>query len=136
MTPTEQAKDKRLRDIYNSSLEKYNEKMAEQNFCCDICQRPFVSGAGSKEFNKEVYTAFFDHDHRCCPRRLKKYCGLCCRGLLCFGCNKFVVGIIEKQKIPVDRLVAYMKKWSHIQPRTNAPGPRRRKRSKRKKKGK
>ncbi len=133
LTKAEQAKDKRLRDIYNSSLEVYNQRMAEQNFCCAVCERPFVKGCGSQEFNKEVYTPFFDHDHRCCPRRLKKYCGLCVRGLLCYTCNKFVVGIMEKMKIPVDRLFDYMKKWSFIQPREHEPGPRKRKRKSRKK---
>jgi hypothetical protein len=130
MTSQERAKDKRLRDIYNSSLEKNNITMAEQNNCCAICERPFVVGAGSGAFKKEVYTPFQDHDHACCPRRLKKFCGLCNRGLLCFGCNKYVVGVIEKQKVPVTRLLAYLQKWSFIQPRVH---PARAKRAKRKK---
>ena len=131
MTPQERAKDKRLRDTFNSSLEKFNAKMMEQNCCCAICERPFVAGAGSGAFNKKVYTPFQDHDHACCPRRLKKFCGLCNRGLLCFGCNKYVVGVIERQKVPIDRLVAYLNKWKHIQPREH---PVRMKREKRKKK--
>jgi len=130
MTSQERAKDKRLRDIYNSSLEKNNATMAEQNNCCAICERPFVVGASSLKFKKEVYTPFQDHFHGCCPRHLKKFCGLCNRGLLCFLCNKFVVGVIEMKDIPADRLADYMAKWKHIQPRVH---PARAKRAKRKK---
>lgn len=130
MTKQEQAKDKRLRDTFNSSLEKFNAQLAEQNYCCAICERPFIAGAGSKEFNKEVYTPFVDHDHKCCPRRLKKFCGLCTRGLLCYGCNRYVVGVIERTKIPVERLAAYLQKWSFIKPREH---PKARAKKKRKK---
>jgi hypothetical protein len=136
VTKAEAAKDRRLKSIFNSSLEQFMEKMREQNFCCAICERPFATGANpNHEFNKEVYGAFQDHDHACCPRRLHKFCGKCNRGLLCYTCNKFVVGIIEKMKIPADRLLAYIQKWAFIEPRENAPGPRKRKR-KRKRKGK
>ena len=132
MTP-EQSKDKRLRDVYNSSLAKHNALMEEQGHCCAICQRPFIAGAGSGEFKKDVYTPFQDHDHACCPRRLHKFCGLCNRGLLCYTCNKFVVGVIEKMKIPVDRLLAYLQKWAFIIPREH---PKRIKRAKRAKRAK
>lgn len=136
MTKAEAAKDRRLRVVFNSSLDEFMTKMREQNFCCAVCERPFQIGANTKqEFNKEVYGAFQDHDHACCPRRLHKFCGRCNRGLLCYTCNKFVVGIMEKMKIPVDRLFDYMKKWSFIQPREHPAGPRKRKR-KRKRKGK
>ena len=135
MTQTpEEVKDKRLREVYNSSLEKHNALMAEQKSCCAVCERPFVQGAGAGNFKKGVYTAFQDHDHACCPRRLRKFCGLCNRGLLCYTCNKFVVGIIEKQKIPVERLLAYLEKWKHIQPREHQKRLKRAKRAKRQKK--
>ena len=130
MTTAERLKDKRLRDTYNSSLEAFNTLMAEQHNCCAICERPFIVGAGSREFKKEVYTPFQDHFHGCCPRRLKKFCGLCNRGLLCYLCNKFVVGVIEMKSIPADRLAAYMAKWAHIQPRTHAKKCARKKRKK------
>jgi hypothetical protein len=133
LTPQERAKDKRLRTTFNSSLEKFNAKMEEQGYCCAICQRPFVAGANpTGEFKKEVYSAFFDHAHRCCPRRLKKFCGRCCRGILCFTCNKFVVGVLEKLKIDIDRLYAYIKKWDFIEPREHPLGrAKRAKRTKR-----
>lgn len=133
MTP-EQTKDKRLRDIYNSSLEKHNALMKEQGHCCAICQRPFVKGAGPGGFKCETYTAFQDHDHACCPRRLHKFCGQCNRGLLCYTCNKFVVGVIEKMKIPVERLLDYLQKWAFIQPRDHPKRIKRAKRAKRRKK--
>jgi hypothetical protein len=130
MTQQEQAKDKRLRTIFSSSLEQFNQQMTAQNNCCAICERPFLLGAGSGQFKKEIYTAFQDHDHACCPRRLKKFCGQCNRGLLCYTCNKFVVGVIEKMKIPVVRLLAYLEQWKFILPREHP----KRLRAKRKKK--
>lgn len=133
MTSQEAAKDKRLRATFNSSLVGFRQRMAEQNNCCAICERPFLVGAGSGQFNKEVYTAFQDHDHACCPRRLRKFCGKCNRGLLCYTCNKFVVGVIEKMKIPVVRLLAYLEKWKHIEPREHPMRLKRAKRAKRKK---
>lgn len=137
MTTQEKAKDRRLRDTFNSSLEKFNDTMASQNFSCAICEKPFVLGvAHIGEFKKEVYSAFQDHDHACCPRRLHKFCGLCNRGLLCYTCNKFVVGVIEKMKIPVDRLLAYMQKWSYIQPREHPKYIKRAKKAKRAKRAK
>ena len=114
MTPQEKAKDKRLQDTFNSSLDKFNAKMAEQNNCCAICGRPFVLGASTEKFKKEIDTAFMDHVHGCCPRRLKKFCGACNRGLLCYICNRFVVGVIEMKEIPAGKLAAYMEKWKHI----------------------
>lgn len=120
LTAAEKAKDKRLQLTYKSSLAMFNTLMYEQDFCCAICQRPFVAGKGKKDFNKAVYPAFQDHFHGCCPRHLKRFCGQCNRGLLCFLCNKFVVGVIEMKDIPADRLAAYMSKWAHILPRIHS----------------
>lgn len=104
LTSKEKAKDKRLRETYNMTLEEHNAKRASQNNKCAICRRDF------REF-----TAFQDHDHRCCPRRLKKFCGKCNRGLLCYLCNKYAVGLIEwmrKMDIPMTELVKYLEYWT------------------------
>jgi len=110
LTTSEEAKDKRLKKIYKKSLAEFNAQVEEQDGGCAICGRSFVE-----------FTAFQDHDHRCCPRKLKEYCGKCCRGVLCFLCNKFVVGIVERQKVPVDKLLEYVNKWKHIKPREVPP---------------
>lgn len=115
MTSKEKAQDKRLRDIYKSSLEERNAKLVHQKYCCPICGRPFVKGASPLEWDKEFYTSFFDHYHGCCPRRLKKFCGLCNRDILCYICNKFVVGVLEMKKIDHNKLAAYMNKWAPMQ---------------------
>jgi hypothetical protein len=119
MNSKERAQDKRLREIYKSSLEERNAKLEEQHYCCDICGRPFVKGAAkpgdTTEWDKDYYTSFFDHYHGCCPRRLKKFCGLCNRGILCYICNKFVVGVLEMKKIDANKLAAYMNKWAPMQ---------------------
>jgi hypothetical protein len=111
LTSAEKAKDKRLRSIYNISLEAQNAQKAEQGDACAICHRPF-----------RIFTAFQDHAHACCPRRLKTYCGKCCRGLLCFGCNKYLVGVLERQakgnKMSAielcESILVYLKKYDRI----------------------
>jgi Recombination endonuclease VII len=108
MTSAERAKDQRLQKIYKITLEEQNANKASQNNACACCGRDF-----------DHYTAFQDHLHKCCPRRLKEFCGKCNRGLLCYTCNKFVVGILERgQPLPplalLARLVAYFEKWEPI----------------------
>lgn len=98
-----QTKDKRLKKIYKISEEEFNRSIQEQGGGCAICNRSF-----------KKFIAFQDHFHGCCPRRKKEYCGKCNRGQLCFICNKFVVGYLEKQKIDHNRLAAYMNKWNDI----------------------
>src|SRR5216683_6725828 len=115
MTSKERAQDKRLRDVYKSSLEERNSKLVSQKYCCAICERPFIKSASSLEWDKEFYTSFYDHYHGCCPRRLKKFCGLCNRGILCYICNKFVVGALEMKKIDHNKLATYLNKWAPMQ---------------------
>jgi hypothetical protein len=109
MTSKETAKDARLRKIYLSSLEEHDAKIADQGGGCAICGRAFPE-----------FSAFQDHYHGCCPRRLKTYCGKCNRGVLCYLCNKYVMGVIEKMKMgdgsPFDvaRLFDYITKWKAI----------------------
>ncbi|GEM_PF-1879901 len=112
MTSAERAKDKRLRDIYNTTLEAQNEQRAKQGNRCAICRRDFAK-----------FTAFQDHEHKCCPRRLKKFCGRCNRSLLCFSCNKFVVGVLERQSVDgkklnplwlLKQIIAYFEYWNPI----------------------
>lgn len=103
MTTSEKAQDARLRRIYKKTLADKKREIGEQGGGCAICGRPFPK-----------FTANQDHFHKCCPRRLKEFCGKCCRGWLCFICNKYVMGVIERQNIPIDRVFAYIKKWEPI----------------------
>jgi hypothetical protein len=112
LTTAERAKDKRLRDIYNTTLEAQNEQKAKQDNRCAMCRRDFAR-----------FTAFQDHEHKCCPRRKKKFCGKCNRGLLCYPCNKFVTGILEKQSVDgklldplfmLARMTKYFEYWNPI----------------------
>ena len=112
MNTAERAKDKRLQDIYNTTLEKQNEQRAKQGNKCAICRRDFAK-----------FTAFQDHEHKCCPRRLKKFCGRCNRGLICYPCNKFVVGLLEKQSVDkvlldplwlLSQMTKYFEFWNPI----------------------
>ena len=106
LSKSEIAKDKRLREIYNMPLEVQNEQRRKQKNACAICRRPFSQ-----------FQAYQDHDHKCCPRRLKRYCGKCNRSLLCYICNKKAVGIIEyliKLEIDPQKVVDYYKEWNVI----------------------
>lgn len=96
-------KDARLRRIYKITESEQDKSIVEQGGGCAICSRPFPR-----------FRMFQDHYHGCCPRKLKEYCGRCTRGQLCYICNKFVVGYMEKQGIDPNRLAAYMNKWEKI----------------------
>lgn len=106
LTKSQKAKDRRLREIYNTTLAAQNEQRQVQGNACGICGRSFLE-----------FVTFQDHDHKCCPRRLKKFCGLCNRGLLCYLCNKYAVGLIEwmrKMNIPKEKVVKYIDDWDVI----------------------
>lgn len=103
LSKSDKGRDKRLTTIYGISLATQNIQRDQQNNACAICGRSFVT-----------FTKFQDHDHRCCPRRLKNFCGKCNRGLLCYLCNKYAVGLLEwmeKMGIMLDKVVEYKKFW-------------------------
>lgn len=102
MTSKEIAKDKRLKKIYKMSVLDFNRQLECQNYCCAICRRPFPP---KRDAEGKQFTPFQDHWHACCPRRLKEFCGKCNRGLLCYLCNKYVVGVLERQKMEVKELL-------------------------------
>lgn len=58
---------------YGITLERYNEILKSQNYCCAICDR------NETEFTNKLAV---DHNHK--SKNI--------RGLLCFHCNKFKVG--------------------------------------------
>lgn len=112
LTPSEKAKDARLRKTYKITLDEQNAQRKKQGNACAICGRDFAK-----------FTPFQDHWHGCCPRRLKEFCGKCNRSLLCFGCNKYVVGVIERQSVngvrlnPIallNSLLAYFEYWEPV----------------------
>ena len=111
MTPSEKARDARLRRIYKKTLAESKAELAEQGGGCAIC------GRSAKQFIMNQ-----DHWHGCCAAKRKDknkdYCGKCCRGQLCFLCNKYVIGVLERQKLPaielVEKILAYLKKWDVI----------------------
>jgi hypothetical protein len=111
LTSSEKAKDRRLQKTYKLTLDQQNKIIEEQGGGCAICGRPFPP---RKDKNGKTFTPFQDHFHGCCPRRVKEFCGLCSRGCLCFLCNKYLVGVVEKQNLPVDKLLAYLQKWEKI----------------------
>ena len=110
MTPSEKARDARLRRIYKKTLAESKAELAEQGGGCAIC------GRSAKQFIMNQ-----DHAHDCCGSKKKDknkdYCGLCNRGQLCYLCNRKVVGAIErwaKWGVEVERVVEYLRHWNRI----------------------
>ena len=106
LNTSERAQDARLRRIYKKTLADKRREITDQGEGCAICGRPFPK-----------FTANQDHDHRCCPRRLKEYCGRCNRGWLCYLCNRWAIGALEYMaKVNIDwgRAIDYLRKWEPI----------------------
>jgi hypothetical protein len=116
-TPAQAQKARRLQTTYKQTPEDREAILKEQKYRCCICDRPFGDG-------DDEYMAFQDHDHECCPRKLKQFCGKCCRGLLCFICNKKVIALLERiekmnannpeYQISIERAIEYLRKWKPI----------------------
>lgn len=85
-------RDIKLRHLYGISLAQYNDKLAAQNNCCEICKRPDNKTASGKIQNFAV-----DHNHD-----TKQV-----RGLLCHDCNKNV-GAVENWLLEIQ---AYLNKY-------------------------
>jgi hypothetical protein len=113
LTTSERAQDARLRRIYKKTLADKRREIGEQNGGCAICGRPYPK-----------YILNQDHDHKCCnPPRGKKnrakatFCGKCCRGWVCYLCNRWALGSLEymaKVQIDPEKAIAYLKKWELI----------------------
>lgn len=91
-------RDLYLRRKYNKDLAWYNQTLYDQGGGCAIC--------GRRPTNKSLAV---DHDHRCCSG--KTSCGRCVRGLLCWICNKKIVGMIERWNVNPQKIVEYFWKY-------------------------
>lgn len=100
MTKEEKIRDNYLKRTYGGlTLETYKAMLAAQKNGCWICGTP------AKSISLAV-----DHSHKCCKRR--PTCGKCTRGLLCWRCNKYVVGVLERMKINAQRVADYLRTFS------------------------
>ena len=106
LTAAEKAKDARLRRIYKITLAEFNAKKSAQGNKCAICKRSF-----------DDYMAHQDHDHKCCPpgrKKQREYCGKCNRDIICYLCNRWIVGGLEfaiKMGIDPEAALKYVLKW-------------------------
>ena len=73
---------------YGISLEEYNKKLSDQNFCCAICGEP----------ETKTQHLSVDHDHSSGVNR----------GLLCDRCNRSLGGFRDSEKILV-KAVEYVR---------------------------
>lgn len=87
MTKKEHTKDLYLKRKYGISLGTYNTMFKNQNGSCAICKKP------QSNFKKALSV---DHDHKTGE----------VRGLLCFYCNKFVIGRHTKESVL--KLIQYL----------------------------
>lgn len=108
-TTAAEAKEYRLRTVYKQTPEEHEALKASQNNKCALCPRTFPK-----------FMAYQDHDHKCCKagrKKQRRYCGKCNRGLLCFICNKKVIGAleyIEKLGNDVEKALKYLRDWHEI----------------------
>jgi hypothetical protein len=103
MNKFEKAKDLRLKRTYNLTLRQYNLMLKKQKGVCAICGNP----------PKKISLAV-DHDHLCCKK--PPTCGKCTRGLLCFRCNKMVLGRLERFKAQLINIINYLLKYNPKNP--------------------
>lgn len=71
--------------------DEYFDQLAKQHGGCAICDR--------RPKNKRLAG---DHNHTTGKRR----------GLLCFPCNRYIVGAIERFRVPPERIAAYFRTYS------------------------
>lgn len=85
----EQRRAHKLSNLYNFSLEEYNNMKIEQEGLCLICRRVLPEG----------YSAYVDHDHS--TGRV--------RGLLCRACNT-LLGMAEDNITILEHAIKYLKR--------------------------
>lgn len=90
MTTKERKEDKRLRKLYGVSLSWRKRQERKQNNRCAICTRP----------PKRLALAL-DHNHAT----------LKVRGLLCFTCNRKIIGMIERFRINPVMILKYFQDY-------------------------
>ena len=83
------ARDKHLRKKYGISAYDYENMLASQAYCCDLCVRH------QSQFKQRLSV---DHNHQT---------GVV-RGLVCYRCNKFIIGRHDLKS--AERLYQYMKR--------------------------
>lgn len=88
-------RDRSLQKKFGITLAQYEAMLQSQGGVCAICGRP--------PKNKALAV---DHDHL--TGRV--------RGLLCFLCNKFIVGMIERNRIDLAKVAAYLSKGGGANP--------------------
>jgi hypothetical protein len=74
------SKNNQLKHTYKITIEEYDKKLKEQNYCCDICNRH------RDEFKRNLSV---DHDHKTGK----------IRSLLCIICNSNVAVVEDKLQI-------------------------------------
>ena len=82
------AKNNQLKNTYKISIEEYEQKLKEQNYCCAICNRH------RDEFKRNLSV---DHDHKTGK----------VRSLLCIICNTNV-GVVEDK---LEMIQKYLNKY-------------------------
>lgn len=81
-----------LRILYGMTVDDYEKKQKEQNYCCAICLKPEAVSTNGKQRRLAV-----DHDHNSGT----------VRQLLCFKCNT-TIGHLENNPRSIDRIIRYI----------------------------
>src|ERR1017187_817263 len=88
-----------LKSVYDMTPGEWDDLFEAQNGSCAICG----------EVGKKLQ---IDHDHDCCPATLRRYCGGCNRGLICFNCNT-LLGLSKENPKTLLAAVHYLEQYSH-----------------------
>lgn len=89
---SERYRDYNLRRYYGITLEEYEEKLKQQNYCCKICQNKTTTRKNNR----------FDVDH--CHKTGK------IRGLLCSHCNIILSRCNDNEEILI-KAIAYLREY-------------------------
>jgi len=90
----------RLKRLYNLTVERFDEMLAEQGGGCALCGSDCTVGRWDR--------LAVDHDHACC--RGKTSCGRCVRGILCGRCNNGL-GLLEAAPGLLEAAVRYVERY-------------------------
>lgn len=81
------------------TIQQRDEMLAAQGGVCAICKLDDPLGRGWCT----------DHDHACCPDKLK-VCGKCIRGILCFRCNT-LLGHARDNVETLQSAIVFLDEW-------------------------
>ena len=148
MLPKERAADLRLQRLYGITLDEYNQQLKRQNGRCAICKRPPKRLRLAVDHNHATERSKITVSRRAVPLSYiwtaTAYVGSdiisaegydkatvtalvraklrrrSVRGLLCWVCNRKILGVMERFKVRPAAVAAYLKQYDPSNPLVNS----------------